>query len=367
MEEDKKVEENMETPEIPELDELTPEEIEAQKDKKIKNLISVVILLGGLFVGSLFVDIVQLVKGGGFSQSALSKADVFASAGKTWVAYTQPIVKMQVINDDTCGDACKPDDVLVGLKQALPTLLTQKVDANSAAGKKLIADFNIKTLPAFIFSKEIEQTDLFAKAEPFLDKQGDFYAIKSAEAGFPVGKYISAPEVTATDIKIGTDDAKVKVVQFSDFANAADAQMYQAVIVPMMKDYGDKIQFVFKNYFAPGSTISNSASLAGECANAQGKFSAFASKLFASQASWNKLKDATGLFKAYAAQSGLNAVDFGKCLDSKQFQDQISATTLEGQQFGIQGTPTMFVGDQIQNGLVKYDDVKKLLDDQLAK
>src|SRR6266567_1005630 len=168
---------------------LDPEQI---KDNKIKNLISAVILLTGLFVGSLFVDLVQLVRGGGFSQRALSSTDVFASGGKTWVAYTQPIVKLQVISDDTC-DTCKPDEVLVGLKQALPTMTNEKIDVNSAQGKKLVAQFNLKTIPAFIFSKEIESTDLFAKAQPFLDKQGDFYAIKSTEAGFPVGKYIAAP------------------------------------------------------------------------------------------------------------------------------------------------------------------------------
>ena len=33
--------------------------------KKEKNLISLVILLAGLFLGSLFVDLSQLIKGGG--------------------------------------------------------------------------------------------------------------------------------------------------------------------------------------------------------------------------------------------------------------------------------------------------------------
>ena len=63
---------------------------EQAKDKKIKNLISAVILLSGLFVGSLFVDVIQLIKGGGFSQRALDKTDVFASNGKTWVAFFRP-------------------------------------------------------------------------------------------------------------------------------------------------------------------------------------------------------------------------------------------------------------------------------------
>jgi len=347
-----------------------PEEVEdvlQVKDKKIKNLISAVILLAGLFVGSLFVDTVQLFRGGGFSQRALDKTDVFSSNGKTWVAYTDPIVTVQVINDSTCGDPCKPDEVLVGLKQALPTMLTQSVDANSDQGKKIIAQFSLKTLPAFIFSSDIEKTDLFSKAQPFLDKQGNFYAIKSAEAGFPVGKYIAAPTIGDNDIKIGSDDANVKVVEFSDFANPTDAQFYKDVISQMIKDYGDKIQFSFKNYFLPTSTQSLSAALASECANEQGKFLPYAEKLYASQAIWSKLKDATGTLEAYASGLGLNSSNFNQCLTSKKYQDQLTQSSTEGQSFGVSETPSIFIGTNLQTSAAKYDDIKKVIDDQLAQ
>jgi protein-disulfide isomerase len=275
-------------------------------------------------------------------------------------------VKLQVINDSTCGNPCKPDEVLVGLKQALPTLLTQNVDANSDAGKKLIATFGIKTLPAFVFSKEITQTDLFTKAQPFLQQQGDSYAINSAQAGFPVGKYISAPTISTTDMKIGSDDAKVKVVAFSDFANPADAAAFQTIVTPMIKDYGDKIQFIFDNYFAPGSTVSTTAALAAECANAQGKLSDYANKLFTSQGAWAKLKDPTTTLEGFAAQLGMKSADFNQCLSSKQFQPQVDASTALGQSFGLQGTPSIFIGSDLQAQGVKYDDVKKALDTQLG-
>jgi len=340
---------------------------EQAKDKKIKNLISALILVAGLFVGSLFVDVIQIFRGGGFSQRALDNTDVFASNGKTWVAYTEPIVTVQVVSDDTCGDACKPDEVLVGLKQALPTLLTRKIDANSDQGKKLISEFGIKTLPAFIFSNDIEKTNLFTNAQPFLDKQGDFYAIKSGEAGFPIGKYIVQPPIDKNDIKIGSDDAKVKVVEFSDFSNPVDAQFYKDVIAPMANDYSGKIQIVFKNYFAPTSTQALSAALASECANEQGKFLPYADKLYATQAVWSKLKDATATLEAYAAGLGLNTTNFNQCLTSKKYQDQNTQSASEGQSFGVSETPSIFIGTNLQTSAAKYDDIKKIIDDQLAK
>lgn len=353
------------------IEEVTEESIieeteEEKKDKKIKNLISAVILLSGLFVGSLFVDGLQMMKGGGFSQRALNESDVFASNGKTWVAFSEPLVKVQIVSDDTC-EACKPDEVLVGLKQALPTMQNEKIDVSSAAGQKLVAQFNLKTIPAFIFSKEIEKTELFAKAQPFLDKQGESYAIKSAEAGFPVGKYISAPQISDNDITLGSNEAKVKVVAFSNFQNPTDKEVYQATIAPMIKEYGDKIQVAFKNYLPPTSVQATSAALASACANEQGKFLNYADKLFATQAVWGKAKDALPLLKSYAAATGLNTVDFVKCLDDKKYQDLINAVLVEGQSFGINTTPAIFVGSDLQAPTAKYEDIKKVIDEQLAE
>ena len=343
------------------------EDILKTKDKKIKNLISAVILLAGLFVGSLFVDVIQVFRGSGFSQRALDNTDVFSSNGKSWVAYNQPIITVQVLNDDSCGDACKPDEVLVGLKQIAPTILTKKVDFSSEQGKKLAAQFSIKTIPAFIFSKEIEQTDIFAQAQPFFDKQGDLYAIKSAEAGFPIGKYIAAPSIADNDIKIGSDDAKVKIVEFSDFANTSDAKFFKEVVSQIIKDYGDKVQFSFKNYFMPSSTQSLSAALASECANEQGKFFAYAEKLYSTQKIWGKMKDITGVLKSYATQLGLKSADFNQCLDSKKYQDKLMQSSSEGQSFGINETPFIFIGSDIKTSVASYDEIKQNIEEQLNK
>lgn len=363
MEEEKKNEEIV-------IEEQQEEEVEIseekRKDNKIKNLISAVILLAGLFVGSLFVDAFQMIRGGGFSQHALKSADVFMANGKTWVAYSEPLVKMQVISDDSC-EACKPDEVLVGLKQALPTMQNEKIDVNSAAGKKLVAKYNLKTIPAFIFSNEIEKTELFAKAEPFLDKQDSGYAIKSAEAGFPVGKYIVAPNVSEKDIVLGSKDAELKVVYFGNFQSPTDKKAYSDIFSAMLKEYGDKIALVYKSNAPATAAQSSAASLAAACANEQEKFVQYADKLFASQDSWSKAKDASGMLKGYAAQIGLNTGDFNKCFDDKKFADQIAATSKDAQAFGVQATPAIFIGTEMQKAGAKFDDVKTAIDSQLNK
>jgi protein-disulfide isomerase len=346
--------------------EVTPEESTLDpKEKKIKNLISLVILLGGLFVGSLFVDVVQMVRGGGFSERALKNSDVFSSTGKTWVAYNDPIIKIQVINDDTCEN-CKPDEALVGLRRVMPTMLTEKIDVNSQQGKALVEKFNIKTVPAFIFSKELENTDLFAQAQALFEKKDDSYALNTVELGLPVGKYVAGPTVSDSDPQFGPKDAKVKFVEFSDFQAPAGKQFEQQVIAKLKKDYGDRVLFVFKHFPLPSHVRAPFASMASECANEQGKFDLYADKLFTTQSVWGKTKD-DALFKVYAKQLGLNSEQFDKCVDDKKFQDQVATAFSEGQAFGLTTAPSLFINDQLQSGSLKYDDLKKAIEEQLAK
>lgn len=355
------------TEEINQISEKTEVEVtEVNKDKKIKNLISLIILLVGLLVGSVFVDVVQLVRGGGFSQRVLSKTDVFALDGKTWVAYADPVVKVQVISDDSC-EACKPDDALLGLRRIIPTILTEKVDINSEAGKNLLEKAGVKTIPAFIFSTELENTDLFKQGQQFFDKKEPGYVLKAAEAGLPVGKYIDAPKSLDGDVQIGNKDSKITVIEYSDFQCPYCKKFHEEVISKMLKDYGDKINFVYKQFPLNFHPQANSASLASLCANEQGKFAAYADKLYATQETWGKLKDAAPTFKSYATQLGLNAAAFGKCLDEKKFQGQINIDVKDAQNYGISGTPTTFVNDEIQSGIGTYEAMKAVLDKKLAE
>lgn len=70
--------------------------------KKIKNYNSIIILLAGLLIGSVFVDVAQFVSRTGFSPRALKDASVIPFQGKTWVAYSEPVVDLQVITDGQC-------------------------------------------------------------------------------------------------------------------------------------------------------------------------------------------------------------------------------------------------------------------------
>ncbi|HBI17415.1 MAG TPA: hypothetical protein DDY52_04720 [Candidatus Moranbacteria bacterium] len=336
------------------------------ENKKVKNLTSLVILLTGLFVGSLFVDFSQLIKGGGISQKVLNNKDVFQLDGKTWVAYPEPMIDVTVINDDNCEE-CNVDEIMLSLRKVMPTMLSNKVDYSSEEGKKMIEEFGIKSLPAFVFGKEVEDTELFGQAQAiFVEKNGKYF-MDSAKAGLPVGKYLQTPVIGENAIKFGPDDAKVKLVEYSDF-QCPYCQLFQKTVSEVVKEYGDKVQFVFKNL--PLESIhprAKAAAMAAECANEQGKFMEYGDKLFANQKIWGDPKQTDNrMFTSYATQLRMDVSKFNQCLTDEKYKDKIENDLKEATEFGISGTPAIFVNDKFKNGAVSAEELKALLDQELG-
>jgi len=361
----KKMEDNNEKNEIIETNFLDEKDF-SQKDerKKIKSLISLVILLGGLFVGSLFVDIVQLFRGQGFSQKAVSQSEVIEAHGKTWVAYQEPMIEAEIITDEKCVD-CDPSEALVWLRRMIPTISAKNIDISSEEGKKISEEFKVKTLPAFVFPAAIEETEFFAQAQSIFNQNGEKYLLDTVQLGVPAGKYLSLPDPSSSNAKVGPEDAKVKIVEFSDF-QCPYCKAFHTGLKKTLAKYEGKIQYVYKHFPLSFHAQAENAALASECATEQGKFLDYANKLFDAQDEWGTT-EGTGKFKTYAAQFGLNASQFNQCLDNKKYQDQISQDMQEGQEFGVSGTPATFINGQFRNGVFGEDEFNSLIEAELNK
>ena len=335
------------------------------ESRKIKNLISAVILLAGLLAGSLFVDVAQMIRGRGFSQKALDKVDVFSIDGKTWVAYQDPVVRVKVITDDACEE-CNPDEVLVWMRRILPTMLAEKMDASSETARPAAAAAGVKTIPAFIFSSEIEKTDFYAQAQPIFKKTEAGYVLQTAELGIPVGRYLETPPVAEDDIQTGNKDAKVKVIEYLDFQCPYCKTFQASTMSRLISEYQDRVLFVHKNFPLDSNSQSQNAALAVFCANEQGKFLEYSDKLFENQNDWGQAQG-TQKFKNYASQLRLNASLFNQCLDEKRYQEKISRDYEEGVSFGITGTPSVFIGDSFHSGVAGPEELKKIIEEKLAE
>lgn len=355
-----------ESEETPEHESPEDESEETLLRRKVKNLMALVILLTGLFVGSLYVDVAQLFSRQGFSTKELAKTDVVRAADKTWVAYSEPMIRVTALTDESCTD-CQTDEAIVWMRRIFPTVSVRKMDVSkNAEAKDMIERANIVSVPAFVFSRQISEVSVFSQAKELFREinGGEEYVLETARVGIPVGKYITMPTIGEKESISGSKDAPVKVVQFTDFQCPMCKGTY-TTLMNELKGLEGKVQYVHKSLPLPMYPQSETSSLAAECAHEQGKFTEYADLLFQKQDEWSKGKDSSK-FKEYARSLGLNAESFSSCLDGKKYAGKLEDNKKEALKFSIVNVPTIFVNDTILSGVVSSDALKGALEKALS-
>ena len=162
-------------------------------------------------------------------------------------------------------------------------------------------------------------------------------------------------------ISRGDINSPVKIVEFTDFQCSACGAMYP-VIEEVLKTYGNRVYFEVRNF--PLSSIHENAFQAAQAAaaaNAQGKFWPYIDLLFKNQKSLD-----TESLKKFATQAGLDRARFDADLASGKFAADIRRDIEEGEQYGIEGTPTIFINGVVLTTL-SADGLREAIDKGLAR
>ena len=144
--------------------------------------------------------------------------------------------------------------------------------------------------------------------------------------------------ISPNDPSLGPKDARVVVVEFSDFECPFCQQAFP-VVKQLLQDYGDQILYVYKDF--PLTDIHERAvpaALAAQCAHEQGQFWLMHDKIFENQ---DNLTDAN--LKRYAVQIGLNSLQFGNCFAASKYLGEIQQDFNQGLKLGVKSTPTFFI------------------------
>jgi protein-disulfide isomerase len=135
----------------------------------------------------------------------------------------------------------------------------------------------------------------------------------------------------------GESNAPVTIVEFTDFQCSACAAM-QPILDETLKSYGNRVRFVVRDF--PLSIHANAmkAAEAANAAHAQGKFFEYTALLFKRQ---NALDVAS--LKKYATELGLDRTRFDAALDKGTYQSEVTKDISEGQVYGVDSTPAIFI------------------------
>jgi protein-disulfide isomerase len=158
----------------------------------------------------------------------------------------------------------------------------------------------------------------------------------------------------------GPKDAKVTIVEFSDF-ECPFCSRAAAVASQIKEKYGDKVRFVFRQFPLSFHKAADGAAQASLAAHSQGKFWEFHDQLFQNQ----KQLDRQSL-EGYAKAVGLNVDKFKQELDSKQHAERVEADVKMGNEVAVQGTPTMFINGKRVANPTDFDAVAKDIDAALG-
>ena len=166
----------------------------------------------------------------------------------------------------------------------------------------------------------------------------------------------------ASDPALGPASAKVTLVEYGDFGCPTCRAWERAgVLKQLTAAYGDKIQFVWKD-FPIITAQSPKAAEAGQCAFDQGKFWPYHDLLYAKAPALSiaELKD-------YARQVGLDTGKFDRCLDSGQDQAKVQQSLVEAQQqYGFPGTPSFLLNGKKLIGPQSFETFRSIIDPILA-
>src|SRR3989344_1797842 len=194
---------------------------------------------------------------------------------------------------------------------------------------------------------------------------GVFGAIKLASSVPAETSSILASAVSPTDWTKGNSSSKVILVEYSDFQCPACAAYYP-MLKEFNKNFGDKIQFVYRHFPLPSHKNSRPASYAAEAAGKQGKFWEIHDLIFENQQSWSGKSNPEENFTAYAKTLGLGMDKFQADVNSKEVKEKVDNDYQSGLQSVVTYTPTFFLnGEKIQNPR-NYDEFKALIEKTLG-
>jgi protein-disulfide isomerase len=174
----------------------------------------------------------------------------------------------------------------------------------------------------------------------------------------------------------GNKDAKVVVVNFDDFQCPFCSRMHQTLFPELLKEYGDRVQFVYKDY--PLTEIhpwAVHAAVNANCLASQSNdaYWDFADYIHSNQREVNSQKGRDAQFAEldrFTLEQGqkhnVDQIKLQACVKA-QNEDGIKASVHEAEGVGVSATPTLFVNGQEMDGALPASEMRAAIDAALQR
>jgi len=259
-------------------------------------------------------------------------------------------------------DILSPEACSAGLKD-IGFSIKKLSEANKSCDQlvsKLCAEFGPTSETCTMVTTQTKQFP-GAQCKKMLGQLPDIVAglKKREQANQPLSPQVAASLAQGKSPSFGPADAKVTVVEFSDF-QCPYCSRAASVVDQVKEKYSDRVHFVFRQFPLPMHENARGAAEAALAANAQGKFWQFHDKLFKNQSQLTR----AGL-EGFAKEAGLNVDEFKKALDGKAYAADVDADMKLGESVAVEGTPTMFINGARVANPTSFETVSAQIDSAL--
>jgi protein-disulfide isomerase len=160
---------------------------------------------------------------------------------------------------------------------------------------------------------------------------------------------------------LGPDTAKIKIIEFSDF-QCPFCKRVGPTLQQVKKEYGDKVQIVWKHMPLSFHAKAPAAHKASWAAHKQGKFWEMHDKIFENQ---REMSDAK--YVEWAGELGLDVEKFKTDAASPEAQAVLDEDVKTASSVQVTGTPAFFVNGRFLSGAQPFDAFKRLIDQGLQQ
>lgn len=174
----------------------------------------------------------------------------------------------------------------------------------------------------------------------------------------PAGDPSKLPAVSASDYIRGDVNAKVTLIEYSDF-ECPFCLRHNPTIDKILTEYKGKVRLIYRHFPLSFHPQAQKAAEAFECAGEQGKAYEMHDKIYQANAAANMSIET---WKKTAKDLGLNTTKFNDCLDTGKYASKVSQQQNDGAAAGVEGTPATFVNGKLVSGAVPYDQFKTIID-----
>lgn len=240
---------------------------------------------------------------------------------------------------------------------------------NQSAIKKMMALTTLGVMTALCFAAPVvAQSTAPASSTPSLAPITIPAPLTSPAAPSPAPTTMAVDNKALSrameDMAVGSPSAKVTVIEYASLSCSHCARFHAQTYGEFKKAYVDtgKVRYIFREF--PLDPIAAAGSMIARCAAEEkttDQYFAVTDLLFQQQKNWAFVEKPVDALFQTVRQAGFSQEKAEVCLKRQDIYDRVNASKKQGNDAGVESTPTFFINGTKHAGALRLEEIEKII------